>query len=106
MRVIELNLLPVLELVERREVVLEARFLGVVGCFDRELKNERVRLLHRLPHLRIVRHTLVAHHLEERIGRADAHATDIIGRVARVNTRSAVEGLRDGARGLHCSNRH
>ena len=105
-RVIEFDLLPILELVKRREVVFETSFFGVIGRLDRELENECVRLLHRLPHLRIIRHALVAHHLEERIGRADAHAADIVGRMARMNTGSAVEGLRDGARGLHCGDCH
>jgi len=90
---VELDPLPVFELVECGEVVLESRIFGMVGRLDREFENVGIRFFERLPHFRIIRHALVAHELEKRVGRADAHAADIVGRVARMDAGGAVEGL-------------
>ena len=85
--IIELHALPVFQLIERSEIVLETSFFRMVGRFNRKLEYKRICLFHRLPHLWIERHALIAHELKKRVGRADAHAADVVWRVTRVNAR-------------------
>ena len=90
---IQFDHLPVFELLYRGKVVLED---GTARCLDGEFQDERRRLVGVLPHFRMCMHALIAHHLEERVGRRDADAADVVLRVARVDAGRAVEGLRHG----------
>src|SRR3989344_2099592 len=93
----DLHLLPVLKLVERGEMVLA---YGSIRWLYRELEDEGVGGLLRLPNFRVIRHALLLHQFEERISRADTDALDVVWSVARMHAARHVERLTNGAGGL------
>src|SRR3989344_7637525 len=99
---IELDRFPVFELLDRGEIVFEDRALRRAY---RKFQHVGIRLVRGLPHFGVMRDTLVAYHLVERVGRRDADAADVVLRVTRMDARGAGEGLRYRARRLHACDR-
>ena len=89
--------LPVLKLLNGRQVIFED---GALRRLHGKVNHEGGRRVRRLPHFGVIGDALILQHLEERVSMRDAHAADVVRRVARMHAGGAIHGLRQIARRL------